>query len=374
MVDTGRLPDESWMDPRPFVRGVREVRPDGHCPRLGAENAYRLPADTWDCARVPAGVRLELESEADYLQVSYTAEEPHLSAASTMSAAFSVWTDEQRVHQITASPGAHVAALPLGGGTWIRFTIYLPEMLLPQLHGLQPINGEIRPVPTEKTWCAYGDSITQGWSATDPGRAYPALIARRRGLDVHNLGFAAAARGEIPVAEEIADTRPDYVTLAFGTNNWPRLPTGRRHMAEILRDFVTVIRTGAPHALIVVLSPLLREEAEHTPNRAGATLADLRAALEEMVGQLQQQDAHLRLVPGLQLVAAEHLEEGIHPTDRGHEAIAQALEAAMFEDASGPGSAAQVDSSEERSESVDIEQPEWQSVTSEGRRNRLREL
>lgn len=331
MADTGQLPPGTVTDPRPYLRGAGTVSPDGRCSRLSAANAYRLPADTWDCAQIPAGVRLELTSDAEALQLFYTAEEAHPSAATTMAASFSVWQDDRRVHRVEAHTGTQVAVLPLGGPVRSRYTIYLPEMLLPRVHGLRPVNGEIAPVGSEPVWSAYGDSITQGWSATDPGLTYPATIARRRGLDVHNLGFAAAARGEIPVAEEIASARPAYVTLAFGTNNWPRLPTGHRHIAEILRDFITVIRHGAPNARFVVISPLLRPEAEDMPNLAGATLHQLRSAIETTVVEMQGKEVDLRLVPGRELVPVSGLVEGVHPTDPGHAAIAEALESAMFD-------------------------------------------
>jgi hypothetical protein len=71
---------------------------------------------------------------------------------------------------------------------------------------------------------------------------------------------------------------------------------------------------------IVCISPILRPDAEDTPNALGATLADLRSALE-----CAAEACDVRLVAGRDLVSASHLTDGIHPGDEGHAMLAKAL-------------------------------------------------
>ena len=50
----------------------------------------------------------------------------------------------------------------------------------------------------------YGSSITQGGCASRPDTAYPALIAKKNGIDYINLGFSGNAKGEEGIAEYLA--------------------------------------------------------------------------------------------------------------------------------------------------------------------------
>jgi hypothetical protein len=75
-----------------------------------------------------------------------------------------------------------------------------------------------------------------------------------------------------------------------------------------------------------VASPVVRPDAEQTPNRLGATLADVRNAIEAVVHErIAAGDHRLELVPGAPLLSAAHLPDGIHPGDEGHALLATAI-------------------------------------------------
>src|SRR5262249_23590848 len=158
-------------------------------------------------------------------------------------------------------------------------------------------------------WVVYGDSITQGWSVTEPGLAWPSRVADTLGLDLVNLGFAGAARGELPTADAVAASGADAVALAWGTNAYSALATSAARIAERMRLSLTAVRAGLPTAPVVVVSPLVRPDAETVPNRFGATLGELRAALEDAVRRFAAAtgDTRVTLVPGRDLVPAELL-------------------------------------------------------------------
>lgn len=72
---------------------------------------------------------------------------------------------------------------------------------------------------------------------------------------------------------------------------------------------------------------MLRPEAERTPNRLGATLAELRTAMERAVLDSGEAtgDGRLFLLPGRDLIGASQLADGVHPDDEGHAAMATAV-------------------------------------------------
>jgi lysophospholipase L1-like esterase len=90
--------------------------------------------------------------------------------------------------------------------------------------------------------------------------------------------------------------------------------------------FLKVLREGHPDVEIVVCSPVIRPDAEETRNRLGATLDDLREAVEDVtLSRIDRGDAHLTLVRGAALLRPEHLTDGIHPSDEGHRILAEAF-------------------------------------------------
>jgi lysophospholipase L1-like esterase len=90
--------------------------------------------------------------------------------------------------------------------------------------------------------------------------------------------------------------------------------------------FLEVVRQGHPETPILVVSPVIRPDGEDTPNRLGATLRDLRAAIENVVrARVETGDSQLGLLPGAELITEDQLDDGIHPNDDGHRAIAAAV-------------------------------------------------
>ncbi|HEY6623745.1 MAG TPA: GDSL-type esterase/lipase family protein, partial [Acidimicrobiales bacterium] len=167
--------------------------------------------------------------------------------------------------------------------------------------------------------------IAEGWAASNPGRAWPAIAGRRYGLDVVNMGYAGAARGEMVSAEEIAGLEADVISLSYGTNCWTRIQHSAEQVGAGLDAFVDLVRSGHPDTPMVVASPVIRPDAEDQPNRLGATLGDLRAVIEARIERTAAADPRLHLVRGGALLAADQLADGVHPGDEGHRVLAEAI-------------------------------------------------
>jgi lysophospholipase L1-like esterase len=312
----------------PFLRGCAwpggELGPYPRCDPgpLG----LRLPADTRASAALPVGVRLEFTGACEAIELEYRTETRELGTRGAGAGTrFVLFRAGQRVGEAEAQLGSGSVRLAAGAGAE-RAVIYLPEGMRPTVSSLRALGGEIAPAPRGPRWSCYGDSIAEGWCASEPAGAWPHVVARERGLDVVNFGYAGAARGEIASAEELAQLPADVISIAHGTNCWTRTPHGAELFAACFRAFLAILRAGHPHTPIVAISPLLRADAEAVPNKLGATLADLRAAFEAVVAERRAAgDAALALVPGLPLVPRERLPDGIHPDDAGHALLARAL-------------------------------------------------
>jgi lysophospholipase L1-like esterase len=302
--------------------------------RLSPATAGKLPLDTVAAGLVTAGVRLELAGTASAVRLTVVRHEPPPQVAPTMAAVFSVWLGDQITGTVALPSAAGVTAvdIPLPPRTSDEpVVIYLPDSVPVTVLEAEPFGGALAAASRGPRWLAYGDSITQGWSATDPGRAWPATVARRLGLDLVNLGFAGSARGELPAAAQLAETDAEVITLAWGTNCWSSIPTDAGLIEQMMRLFVTTVRQGHPDVPLLVVSPIVRPAAENAPNRYGATLADLRTALERAAERVAAEsgDTRLSVLPGRDLVDAEHLVDGIHPGDHGHSQLASAVAARL---------------------------------------------
>jgi lysophospholipase L1-like esterase len=220
--------------------------------------------------------------------------------------------------------------LALSGPAEQTAVVYLPEGMRPEVLALRAVGGSIEPAPAGPRWVAYGDSLLEGWVATAPALAWGTLAARRHGLDLVNLGYAGSARGEIPCAEAVAALPAEVISITHGTNCWTRTPHSAGLFFEGTRAFLDIVRQGHPVTPVVVASPVLRPDAETTPNRLGASLADLRGAMEDAVlARIDAGDTNIVLVPGADVITAAHLPDGIHPDDAGHARLAEVFGSAV---------------------------------------------
>ena len=301
-------------------------------PRADPQDASRLPGDTWATAQLPVSVRLELVGNAQGIEIDYACATDELGyRGEGAGTTFSAWRGDVLIGEVPASAdggdeGTAVLEFGAGGAPDDVITVYLPEGMRPIIFEVRASGGTLTPAPRGLRWLAYGDSITEGWVASGPAHAWPAIAARRHGLDVVNLGYAGSARGEIASAEQIAAVRAEVISIAYGTNCWTRTPSSRGQFREGLLAFLSIVRQGHPQTPIVVASPVLRPDAELTANRLGATLGDLRAEVEDVViGLVASGASDLYLVRGLPLLTAEQLPDGIHPGDAGHVVLAEAI-------------------------------------------------
>ncbi|WP_246094885.1 GDSL-type esterase/lipase family protein [Streptomyces roseicoloratus] len=332
----------SWLEPGPFLRGT--AWRDGDRPvRADPADLQRLPWDIAQRAALPIGVRVEFTAAPGTRAVllRYRAALPLAGdALRALRHGFQLWRGTDCVAEVFARPaeeGSVRIELPPGGG---EFTVHLPEGQAPVVRGLRAVGGVVSPAPRRPRWLVHGDSITEGWWATRPARSWPATAGRLLGLDPVNLGYAGGARGELPLAEQLSRLPGELITLAFGTNCWGTVPFSASLMYETTRAFLALVRRGHPTTPVLLLSPVLRPEAEATPNGMGATLVELRAAMERAArDRVGAGDGRLAVLPGRGLLRPEHLADGLHPNDAGHAVLGAAVARALREAGFAPPTA-----------------------------------
>jgi lysophospholipase L1-like esterase len=328
--------DGGQGDPAPFLKGsLYPARPEAAYPRAESEvPVSRLPRDTWASACIPVGVRLAFEGDARAVEVDYRCHEPSPDNAGilgltrqlrpTLLPQFELWDRDRLLGTAPAGLAGGLVRLDLSGpGPW---TLYLPELLLPIIDSVRGIGGTLAPRPSRPRWLAYGDSLTEGWCASSPALNWPARVGRRLDLEMVNLGYSGAARGELAVAEMLARQPADLITVAFGTNCWTRVAHSAGLFVEVVATFLDILRSAHPTIPIVCLSPVVRPDGETTPNARGLTHGELRRLFEMTVRERRDGgDANLHLIEGLPLVPPDELADGVHPNDTGHGRMADAV-------------------------------------------------
>jgi lysophospholipase L1-like esterase len=280
-------------------------------------------------ARATAGVRFALRTDARSLSVNIRPD-------GSPSKPVDVFVAEQPVVRVPLSVS----------GDWQEVVVDLPgapsdvEVWLPHNVGVRlgPIelagHGIVqRPAEPEFSWTAHGSSLTQSLAATGPSRTWTALVAKRRGWRLLNLGLAGEAHLDQSVARVIRDRPADLITLGFGINVYILASLGPRALGSAVTGFIQTVRDGHPRIPIIAVSPPVSSAREDVPNAVGLTLRHVRACVAEAVEFLRSAgDPHLHLLNGPDLLSADDaglLMDGLHPSADGEVVLAERFDSRL---------------------------------------------
>ena len=119
----------------PFLRGCAwRAAPGIPYPRFDPRDATRIPADTWQCAQIPAGVRLEFVGDASAVELDYTTTTDDLGyRGEGAGTTFALWRADTPVDEQTAVLGSGTVTLALDGDADDVAIVYLPEGMRPEV-------------------------------------------------------------------------------------------------------------------------------------------------------------------------------------------------------------------------------------------------
>ncbi|WP_327676872.1 GDSL-type esterase/lipase family protein [Kitasatospora sp. NBC_00458] len=323
----GEAAGEEWLDPADGRLGW-----DGVCGferTGGAVLPLRIPQERLGTvlsdnfvrlARIPAGARFAVRTDATALLLDLAAEPG--------TAPLDVLADGELLHRRHLGPGRTRLALALPGRP-AEVEVWLPHLSRTRLAAVG-LRGHRLLEPVDRTgprWIAYGSSLTHAMFPDGPSASWTALLARRHGWRLRNLGFAGEAYLDPLVARVIRDTPADLVTLEIGTNAYIRSTFTARSWGPAVCGFVETIRDGQPDTPIAVIAALPSVDREKAVNAAGLTLADVRDLTATAVRVLQRLgDRRLHLVDGRDVLPVAEADglyaDGLHPTPEGEHRLA----------------------------------------------------
>ncbi len=118
-------------------------------------------------------------------------------------------------------------------------------------------NSFIEGIKPKKKLLAYGDSITQGYDALRPSNRYVAKLADRLGAEEFNK--AIGGERFFPELAELKDTFvPDYITVAYGTNDWSCID--KETFKCKCKAFYTNLSQNYPDSKIFAITPIWRKD------------------------------------------------------------------------------------------------------------------
>lgn len=173
----------------------------------------------------------------------------------------------------------------------------------------------ICPVKKEKTMLIYGDSITHGYDSCYPSKAYSVGLAHELGAEC----FIKAVGGEKfwpELAQIKHDIKPDYVTVAYGTNDWSG--SAKEVFEENSKKFLENLSKNYKGSKVFVLTPIWRKDyTEGSKNFDG----DIHSVEKWLSGVCEEFD-NVVCIRGWDLVPHEENYFGdlrLHPNDSGFE-------------------------------------------------------
>ena len=168
----------------------------------------------------------------------------------------------------------------------------------------------------------YGSSITQGASASRPGLAYPAQLARKTGLNFINLGLSGNAKMEQAVGDMLADIDAHVFILDCVPNPNPK------QIKDRTAAFVKTIRAKHPRVPIIMVQGIIRESGNFNKDLRAKNLeqnANFKFEYEKLVEEGMK---GLYFIDSFNLLGNDHegTADGVHPTDVGFLRILEVIE------------------------------------------------
>jgi hypothetical protein len=329
----------------------------------------------------PSGVRLELRTRASVVRLeTVPTKQVYVGAPPRPDGVYDLVVDGELVAQRTA-PGGHTLTIDmttdaaeltpgepvtveldgLGRGEK-RVEIWLPWNERTELVSLRT-DAPVKPVRDERrVWVHHGSSISHGSDAEHPTGTWPAVAARRAGVDLVNLGFSGSALVDPFVARALRDLPADLISLKLGINVVNLDSMRLRAFTPAVHGFLDTIREGHPTTPLLLVSPVQCPIHEHVPGptemdlsglaegrlafRAGGdptevaagklTLSVVREELARIVEHRLADDPHLAYLDGSDLYGAADavelpLADDLHPGPDAHRRIGERFAALALE-------------------------------------------
>ena len=276
--------------------------------------AYReRSADFFRKTKATAGVRLEFSTDSSTLSL----EGECFVASSRNFYNFDIYANGSLVYHkleyVTDGYARYSVDVELGGKDQKNVSVYFPWCAQANLESISIDDGaSFAPVKRPYKLLCFGDSITHGYDALNPSFTYASRLADMLRADHINKGIG----GEIffpTLAELKDDIEPDYITVAYGTNDW--VCVSKDEFDKNSRSFYEMLSTQYPNAKIFALAPVWRESCECKTTALGA-FSDVAITLKNIANSLPNV-IFIDCVDFIPHERAYYSPDVLHPNDAG---------------------------------------------------------
>ena len=217
----------------------------------------------------------------------------------------------------------HRKTFKLGKGTK-TVSVYMPWSVICKIRSVEIDDGaKLAPVPRQKKLLAFGDSITEGFDCLHPSRCYVAKVADWLDAECFNKGNG----GEVydpDIVKQAEPIDPDYITVAYGTNDWNRV--SRESFHSNCNLFIGRLGQHYPTAKIFILAPIWRKVWQD--KREFGPFRDVAKELESACKKLDN-GIFIDCFDFVPLEEQYFWDQRLHPNDEGFDHYFQNLKAAM---------------------------------------------
>ncbi len=302
--------------------------------RLPAKAEQSVRSAVWSLSRHSAGMLARFRTDATQISIDYQVTSARLAMShmpATGVSGVDLYAEDERgqwrwlavtrpaaqttrgelISGLRRGARNYAAYLPLYNGTE-----YL-KIGVPRQAMFEPIKPR-----KEKPIVFYGTSITHGACASRPGMPHPAILGRRLGLPVINLGFSGNGKME----PEVGALLCELDAAAFVIDCLPNMVEAE--VAERALPLVKQLRVAHPKTPILLVEDRTYANAAFLPSRQERH-AGSRAALRQAYDLLLKEGTtDLAYLPGGKLLGRDRDDttDGSHPSDLGFYRQARAME------------------------------------------------
>ena len=190
--------------------------------------------------------------------------------------------------------------------------VYFPWSVSPLLEEFSLEDGAtVIPVKPGKKLLAFGDSITQGYDALRPSVSYISCLADKLQAELVNKAIG----GEVffpALAESKEDFTPDYITVAYGTNDWGTCEEAV--FQENCKAFFAYLAANYPDAKIFAITPIWR--LGYDVERKCGPFEGIAATIKEVTAAYE----NITVISGFDFVPKDQdyfADLRLHPNDKG---------------------------------------------------------
>lgn len=179
-----------------------------------------------------------------------------------------------------------------------------------------------RPYANKKPVIIYGSSIVHGTAATRPGLCYPNMLSRRLNMDCVNLGFSGNAKGEVAIAEYMAE-----LPMSMFISDYDHNARDAAYLRETHRRLYDIIRAKNPDIPYIMISkPNCATRPVDFIERRDVIIDTYRYAREKGDRNVYYIDGETFFVGKYE---TDCTMDGVHPQDLGFALMADKIECIM---------------------------------------------